>query len=300
MTMDAEPLDEAPELTPPVEVIAPANLRAPLVLSSPHSGRIYPARFLAMSRLDASALRRSEDMDVDELVRPATAHGVPLLRALFPRAFLDVNREPYELDPRMFDGRLPAHVNARSMRVAGGLGTIARVVGDAQEIYARRLPVATAFSRIEALYQPYHSALRTLLARAMDVYGMAVLVDCHSMPSAGGAHSDETRADIVLGDRHGTSCAPEFVDALDETLRAAGYIVQRNRPYAGGYITEHYGRPAARVHAVQIEINRALYMDEATFARTAGFSGVSADLAGAIGTLAAQVARPPAFKTAAE
>ena len=295
-------LAEAPELSPPIEVIAPARVCSPLILSSPHSGRIYPASFLAMSRLDPASLRRSEDMDVDELIRPATAHGVPLLRALFPRAFLDVNREAYELDPRMFDGRLPAHVNTRSMRVAGGLGTIARVVGDSQEIYARRLSVATAFARIEALYRPYHRALRTLVAQATALFGTAVVVDCHSMPSSGGVLglSEDTKADIVLGDRHGTSCPPDHVEALEASLRAAGYVVRRNKPYAGGYITEHYGRPANRVQAVQIEINRALYMDEATFARTGAFAAVSVDLAKAIGALAAQVAAPPKFQVAAE
>lgn len=292
-------LEEAPELSPPIGVSLPSRPLAPLVLSSPHSGDLYPARFLQMSRLDPAALRRSEDAHVDALMARSAALGLPLLRALFPRAYLDVNREPYELDPRMFDGRLPPHVNTRSVRVAGGLGTIARIVGESQEIYARKLPVSTALARIEALYRPYHRALRTLLARATQEWGVAVLVDCHSMPSlsnAGGA-AEELKADIVLGDRHGTSCDPAFVDALERSLRGSGYKVHRNKPYAGGYITEHYGRPASRMHALQIEINRALYMNEATFERKPGFDRLADDLAGAVGALAADVLAEIAART---
>lgn len=298
----APTLADAPELIPPIEIVEPPVLASPLVLSSPHSGRVYPASLLAMSRLDAATLRRSEDSFVDELVGPATTHGAPLLRALFPRAYLDVNREPYELDPRMFDGRLPAHVNTRSMRVAGGLGTIARVVGDSQEIYARRLPVAAAFARIEALYRPYHRALRALIARAMTDFGIAVVVDCHSMPSMTAATGllEDVKADFVLGDRHGTSCDGDIVETLHASLRAAGYVVRRNKPYAGGYITEHYGRPASGMHTVQIEINRALYMEEATFERRPAFTALSADLARALETLSAHVLARRRYSAAAE
>ena len=295
-------LEGAPELAMPVEVVYPAALSSPLVLSSPHSGHVYPASFLAMSRLDGAALRRSEDSFVDDLMRPATAHGAPLLRALFPRAFLDVNREPYELDPRMFEGRLPAHVNTRSMRVAGGLGTIARVVGDSQEIYARRLPVAAAFARIEALYRPYHRALRSLISDAAERFGVAVVVDCHSMPSMSAASGllEDVKADIVLGDRHGTSCDGDLVETLEAALRASGYVVRRNKPYAGGYITEHYGRPSSGTHAVQIEINRALYMEEATFERRDAFEPLAADLARAIESLTAHVLGRTRYSAAAE
>lgn len=299
---DDPPLADAPELQPAVEIVWPATSLSPLVLSSPHSGRVYPASFLAMSRLDPATLRRSEDAFVDDLMRPATRHGMPLLRALFPRAYLDVNREPYELDPRMFDERLPGHVNTRSMRVAGGLGTIARVVGDGQEIYARRLSVPAAFTRIEALYRPYHRALRALLASAIERFGIAVAVDCHSMPSVSAASglTEDIKADIVLGDRHGTSCDPAFIAVLEEALRGAGYVVRRNKPYAGGYITEHYGRPSTRVHAVQIEINRALYMEEASFARKPAFERVSTDLATAAAALTAYTLDRTAFRAAAE
>jgi N-formylglutamate amidohydrolase len=270
---------------PEFEVVEPARISAPVVFNSPHSGARYPAAFLASVRLDALSLRRSEDAYVDELFLPAVDYGAPLMRAHFPRAFLDVNREPYELDPRMFDGRLPAYANTRSLRVAGGLGTIARVVGDAQEIYDRRLPVEEAIRRIETLYKPYHATLGSLLASVRDMFGAAVLVDCHSMPSTGLAREERQRADIVLGDRYGTSCSPALTDLAEVTLRGLGFSVSRNRPYAGGYITEHYGAPAASMHALQIEINRALYMDEKTHERTAGF----AVLCGKLGAFAEQL-----------
>jgi N-formylglutamate amidohydrolase len=263
---------------PAFEVLEPATVTVPLVFNSPHSGAVYPPSFLAASRLDPLTLRKSEDCFVDELFGSATAFGAPLLRAHFPRAFLDVNREPYELDPRMFEGRLPSFINARSMRVAGGLGTIARIVGDQQEIYARKLPVADALERIEGLYKPYHRALRQVLQDQHRRFGLAVLIDCHSMPSTGAHREEGQRADIVLGDRFGTSAAPFFVDLVEEALRGRGYRVGRNRPYAGGFITEHYGNPANSIHAVQIEINRGLYMDERKLTKAPGFAPLKADL----------------------
>ncbi|GGF45286.1 N-formylglutamate amidohydrolase [Azorhizobium oxalatiphilum] len=268
----------ADTIDPSFEILSPEEPAGPFVFNSPHSGRIYPRPFVEQARLDFETLRRSEDSFVDELFLDVVAAGMPLMRALFPRAFLDLNREPYELDPRMFDGRLPAFANTRSIRVSGGLGTIARVVGDAQEIYPRRLTVAEGMERIEAFYKPYHQALRRLISRTHRSFGAAVLVDCHSMPS-GPARDDHTRADFVIGDRYGTSCAALVTEALEHELSARGYVVVRNKPYAGGYITEHYGNPAAGMHAVQIEINRGLYMDEATYVRGADFYRVRADLA---------------------
>ena len=275
-----------PEVDPPFSVVEPAALTSPVVLSSPHSGRVYPDRFLRSARLDAASLRRSEDAFVDDLFEPSVSLGMPLLRAHFPRAYLDLNREPYELDPRMFDGRLPAYVNTRSVRVAGGLGTIARVVGDSQEIYAKRLPVEEGLRRIEDLHKPYHATLQGLLYRAQRSFDIAVLVDCHSMPSSSITGTTDpttwrdevTKADFVLGDRYGTSCARRFIDVAEGRLRDFGYAVERNKPYAGGFITEHYGRPTAGFHALQIEINRGLYMDERTIARGAGFDGLSRHL----------------------
>ena len=273
-----EPVE--PELVSPFEVLEPERLETSLILCSPHSGRIYPARFLKLARLDAQALRQSEDAFVDDLLAQAVAAGAPRLRAHFPRAYLDANREPYELDPRMFEGKLPAFANTRSLRVAGGLGTIARVVGEAQDIYARRLPVEEAMRRIEGLYKPFHQTLRGLMRRASERFGMAVLIDCHSMPSwaSASAKSERMGADMILGDRYGTSCHSAFVDVAEQHLRMLGYQVQRNKPYAGGFITEHYGSPGAGFHALQIEINRALYMDEETLAKKPTFAQVSMDL----------------------
>lgn len=283
------------DFSPPFEVIEPRELTSPLVFSSPHSGRVYPARFLAAAKLDAAALRRSEDAYVDELFAAAGAVGAPLLRAHFPRAYLDLNREPYELDPKLFEGPLPQFANTRSLRVAAGLGTIPRVVADAREIYPGRLPVAEALRRIEALYKPYHAALRALMERAQERFGLAILVDCHSMPSSSArepsmaARGDKRRLDFVIGDRYGASAAPGFVDGVEERLRARGYLIQRNRPYAGGFITEYFGRPAAGWHAVQIEVSRGLYMDEATLEKNARFAAVAADLADMVFGLAQDV-----------
>ncbi len=259
------------EFDPAFDVLEPERVLTPLVFNSPHSGRTYPESFLKSSRLDPLTLRRSEDTLVDKLFDSVVNFGAPLMRAHFPRAFLDVNREPYELDPKMFDGRLPAFANTRSMRVAGGLGTIARVVGDSQEIYAGRLAVDEGIQRIELLYKPYHRTLRRLLARTQQELGCVILVDCHSMPSASLAHEPTPRADIVLGDRYGTSCAPGLTDAVEQAFRKSGLFVTRNKPYAGGYITEHYGNPLSNCHAIQIEINRALYMDERTFVPNGNF-----------------------------
>src|SRR5436853_3095430 len=263
--------DAKDELDLPFEILEPAEWRGPVVFNSPHSGNVYPHAFLTASRLDMAALRRSEDSFVDELAFGVVQRGYPLMRAHFPRCYVDVNREPYELDPRMFEGRLPSFANTRSMRVAGGLGTVARVVGEAQEIYDQRLPVDDAIRRIESLYKPYHRALPRLFTRVHRDFSAAVLVDCHSMPSAAGAKDERPRADVVLGDRYGTSCVPIVSEVIEATFRQLGYAVSRNKPYAGGFITEHYGNPAAGLHSIQIEINRALYMDERRYERSASF-----------------------------
>ena len=289
------------ELDPPFEILEPAEWRGPVAFNSPHSGCIYPRTFLAAARLELAILRRSEDCFVDELLIGVVARGHPLMRAHFPRCFVDVNREPYELDPRMFDGRLPSFANTRSMRVAGGLGTVARVVGDAQEIYGQRISVDDALRRIEGLYKPYHRALRKLVTRIHREFGTAVLVDCHSMPSAAGPKDERPRADVVIGDRYGTSCLGVVADTIEATLRERGYSVSRNKPYAGGFITEHYGNPAAGLHSIQLEINRALYMDERRFERAASFSTVAHDLemiADRLSEIALQELQP--YRSAAE
>ncbi|MTI00119.1 N-formylglutamate amidohydrolase [Roseibium sp. RKSG952] len=259
-------------------MLSPADQHLPFVFNSPHSGRQYTDAFLEASRLDEVSIRRSEDAYVDDLFRSVVEIGAPLLCAHFPRAYLDVNREPYELDPKMFDGRLPSYANIRSIRVAGGLGTVARVVGENQEIYKHRLPVAEALNRVEDIYKPYHSALRRLLAQTHVTFGHAVLIDCHSMPSSVKCQSSNTRPDFVLGDRYGTSCSEDLTNFAAGLLQDLGYRVSRNKPYAGGFITEHYGRPARGLHALQIEINRGLYMNEATQRPHSGFLELSKNL----------------------
>lgn len=279
--------------SPAFELIEPVELRSPLVFSSPHSGRDYSESFLAESRLSLGSLRRSEDAYVDELFAAATEIGAPMLRALFPRALLDVNREPYELDPKLFDEPLPSFANTRSLRVAAGLGTIPRVVSDAREIYEKPLSLAVAMRRIETFYKPYHGALRHLMEQAQQRFGLAVLIDCHSMPSISARHpamSDRRHIDLVIGDRYGASAAPALVDGVQSRLRELGYHVLRNRPYAGGFITEHYGRPSAGWHAIQIEVSRGLYMNETSYEKTERFPLVACHLAEIVRGLAHDVA----------
>jgi N-formylglutamate amidohydrolase len=211
------------------------------------------------------------------------------MTARFPRAYLDLNREPYELDSRMFDGRLPPFANTRSMRVAGGLGTIPRIVADGQEIYGSRLPVEEALHRIEWLYKPYHRELRQLVRRTALTFGHAILIDCHSMPSSSVSRDDGAKADIVLGDRYGTSCATLLIDLVEAALRGRGYTVVRNKPYAGGFITEHYGEPALGRHALQIELNRGLYMDERSMQKRPSFPALADDLTQAFGQVIADL-----------
>jgi N-formylglutamate amidohydrolase len=266
------------ELAPPFTVARPEELAVPLVFNSPHSGRIYPSTFLAASKLDPHTLRRSEDAFVEELFGFVTDLGAPLLHAHFPRAYLDVNREPYELDPILFRDGLPHYANTQSVRVVGGLGTIARIVSESDEIYREPLAVEAALERINRLYSPYHETLAALLLEAKREFGLAVLIDCHSMPSSPIADRGASRPDFVLGDRFGTSCNGELTRLAASKLEALGYAVALNKPYAGGYITEHYGRPHKAQHVLQIEINRALYMDETSFEKSAGFERLRAGL----------------------
>ncbi len=250
------------QFEPAFRLVHPLSGPAAVLFNSPHSGANYPEAFLSASRLDPLSLRRSEDVDVDALFDHVTAIGGSLMKVEFPRAYIDVNREPYELDPRMFSSRLPPFVNTRSLRVASGLGTIPRTVGDGHDIYRHPLTIDEALERIETLYKPYHRALARALITAQRRHGLAVLVDCHSMPSAAVARSESFDCDIVIGDRFGTSADPSIPDFIEASLRDLGYVVARNRPYAGGYITEHYGNPETGIHAVQIEINRGLYLNE--------------------------------------
>lgn len=274
------------------ETIEPERLTSPLVFSSPHSGRAYGQDFLAASALDVKSLRSSEDVAVDDLFSAAALHGAPLLRANFPRAFLDVNREPYELDPKLFADPLPDYANIRSLRVASGLGTIARVVSEGRPIYRERIPLAEGLARIESCYKPYHAMLEGLLERAVERFGIVYLVDCHSMPSrmpTGDARRpyEPVNADFVIGDRHGSSCDPAFSHRVHSQLSGLGYRVARNKPYAGGFITASYAARSRKRHALQIEINRALYLDEATLQPLPHYEKVKADLSRLIAELAA-------------
>ncbi len=260
------------------EVYEPAVHSIPFVYNSPHSGRCYPVSFLESSRLNAYEIRRSEDHFVDELFSSATDIGAPLLKANFPRAYLDVNREPYELDQRMFDGALPSYANIGSMRVAGGLGTVPRIVAENMDIYAHRLPVDEGLARIERIYKPYHACLRKLVSRTHANFGMAVLIDCHSMPGNIRLAGSNIRPDVIIGDRYGTSASAEISRAALYLLEELGFTAVCNKPYAGGFITEHYGRPVRSLHALQIEVNRSLYVDEKTLLKTAEFYAVQSAL----------------------
>jgi N-formylglutamate amidohydrolase len=282
---------------PAVVVLAPAEQTLPLVLASPHSGAHYPRDLLGATRLDGLTLRRSEDAYVDALFAAAPSLGAPLLRAGYARAYLDPNREPYEFDPGMFEDPLPPYINRGSPRVRMGLGTIARVVASGEEIYARKLSVEEAMNRVERLYRPYHRALKQVLADTREKFGFYLLIDCHSMPSAClGDRGRMGRADIVLGDCHGTACDAAVMDAMHRALSAKGYRVARNAPYAGGFTTAHYGQPAANGHCIQIELSRALYMDEASLERKPYFTRLADDMGDVVLALAAMA---PSLRPAA-
>lgn len=272
------------QLDPPVEILRPVMQAGPYVFASPHSGRLYPDAFLRQSALDPLTLRASEDAYVDELFLAAPELGAPLLLARFPRAYLDANREAWELDPTMFDGPLPAWVNGRTPRVAAGLGAVPRIVADGAAIYPGPIPFADAEERVRRLHLPYHRALERLLAETRAQFGRAILVDCHSMPAPGGSSKRE-RLDIVLGDRFGSSCAPSISDKFERGLTRLGLKVARNAPYAGGYSTERYGRPSRGLHAIQIEISRGLYLDEPRVERAGGFADLRAALTAFMGEL---------------
>ncbi|TAJ68480.1 MAG: N-formylglutamate amidohydrolase [Phenylobacterium sp.] len=272
----------APDIGPAFEVrrAGPAGAPpTPLVFASPHSGRLYPEDMMSAAALDAVSIRRSEDAFVDDLIAQAPGHGAAVITANFARAYIDLNREPFELDPGMFSDQLPEFARARTARVAAGLGAIARVVSEGQEIYRRKLTFAEARRRIEGAHRPYHEALAGLMAEAQAAHGFAILVDWHSMPAAAAKAAGRERAcDIVLGDRFGAACAGVLPTRVERELEGMGYRVTRNTPYAGGYTTEHYGQPHRRAHALQVEINRGLYLDEATLAPTSGFERLRNDV----------------------
>lgn len=256
----------------PFKIHRPSEQRVPFVFASPHSGRLYPSSFVAESRLDALSLRRSEDAYVDVLFDGTITMGAPMIAARFPRAFLDVNRAASELDPAMFDGALEMHVDVANARVNAGLGVIPRVIRDGAEIYRDKLAPSEAAERIARLHAPYHAALARLLDETIQRFGLAILIDCHSMPSAASV------PDVVLGDRFGAAASPLVTRLAENTFEKFGFSVARNTPYAGGHTTHLYGRRDNGVHALQIEINRALYLDERTIQLHLGFSQVQARL----------------------
>jgi N-formylglutamate amidohydrolase len=283
------PLPEADEIDP-FRLLVPERPFAPVIFTSAHSGRVYSADLMSGVRLCALSLRRSEDCFVDELFHAAPACGAPLLAANFPRAFCDANREAWELDQSMFADRLPDWVNTTSSRVSAGLGTIAKVVASGEAIYAAKLPFAEAERRIRAYWRPFHNALARLIKDMKSRFGYCLVIDCHSMPSSGINKRGSARTlDFVLGDLHGSACASCVTRAAETLLSSKGYLVRRNDPYAGGFITRHYGRPGDDVHVLQIEIARALYMDETRIERLPEFLFVERQIADLVAALTAQV-----------
>ena len=289
---------------------APETPAQPLLITSPHSGSHYPQDFLTASRLDAHAIRQSEDMFVADLFAGVETLGASLLAARLPRAYLDLNRAPFELEQELFEDDLPSQFNSKSLRARAGLGIVPRLVAENTPIYSGKLAFAEAEHRIEKFYTPFHATLAGKLDALHRQFGAAILIDAHSMPSQAARQKDgrpkQPHIDIVLGTRHGRACHATLTDLVENFLKARGLSVARNRPYAGGYITEHYGRPNAGFHAIQIEINRAIYMDERSYQRHAGFDHLSETMPKLIAhlaempDLATQLASPSQEKSAAE
>ncbi len=283
----------------PFWIERPEQQLAPFIFSSPHSGRCYTAAFKNASRLTELELRSSEDSYIDLLYGKVPESGAPLMAANFPRAYLDLNREPYELDPLIFSDPLPSYAKTSGTRVGSGLGTIARIVAERKEIYRHKLSLQEGLERIETLYKPYHQSLRRELALAHVNFGYACLIDCHSMPARVFQNANpNNRPDIVLGDRYGTSCHPSLLTAAKSIFNHLGLRVEINRPYAGGFITQHYGRPLKGLHALQIEIDRSLYMNEETFEPVPHFDEL-VDLFGRFSELLMQCASDALYPTAA-
>jgi len=269
-----------PKLATPFEIREPRQQTCPILFNSPHSGRHYPQSFVDMSQLSPHEIRKSEDSYVDELFSFVPDIGACLMHAFFPRAYLDLNREAYELDPKMFEGSLPEYVNTHSNRAKLGLGTIARIVSENADIYPGKINVEEALNRIETLYHPYHAALENKLTELFQAFGSVLLVDCHSMPAKPFEDkvASASKADIILGNNFNTSCNSSITDLIDYLFSKMGYRVERNYPYAGGFITQKYGHAKSPQQSIQIEINRSLYMNEASLEIHSGFETLSADL----------------------
>ena len=280
---------------PPYLLFEPEDLTSNVVFDSPHSGRDYPAALLDRSRLNALRLRASEDAMVDSLFGAAPAFGAPLLCATAPRAWVDLNRGPRELDPALIDGARAVGIN---QRIAAGLGVVPRIVSEGTPIYYGKISLAEAESRINEIHIPYHSKLDALLARSRERFGHAVLFDCHSMPSEALRAAPRVQGqlpDIVLGDRFGASSSRDITQATQEAFESAGFRVARNAPFAGGYIIQRYGRPARGIHAVQIEIDRGLYLDQRKVVPSKDFDDVRLRISQVIETLVNIASGPAAL-----
>lgn len=277
----------APQPAKAYHVFAPDYRTTSVVFASPHSGRDYPEAFLERTILNDREVRSSEDAYVDQLFKAAPDHGAPLLTACAPRAFLDLNRGPDELDPALIEGvRRMSH----NPRVASGLGVIPRVVANGRMIYRGKMTAQEAHRRITDYWRPYHEKLQTLLDQNLRDFKEAILIDCHSMPHEALENvgpPGAMRPHIVLGDRFGAAAAGSVVEKIETAFSRAGFRVARNMPFAGAYITQHYGRPSRAQHAVQVEIDRSLYMDEATLQPHAGHADFVAALNVAIADIAA-------------
>jgi N-formylglutamate amidohydrolase len=263
-------------------VTEPDGVYCAAVFSSPHSGRAYPRSFLDRSRLDPLALRASEDAFVDELFDCAPDHGAPLIAAETPRALVDFNRSPRDLDPAVIDGIGAGPLNPR---VAAGLGVIPRLVAEGAPIYHGKIPLLEAKRRLETLHAPYHAALRALVERARARHRQAILFDCHSMPRDALKNANRPGGrlpEIVIGDRFGAAASREVSDMAEAAFVEAGFVVTRNAPFAGGHITQTYGRPSRGVHAIQIEIDRSLYLNESRVEKSEGFAATRCAIAEAV------------------
>jgi N-formylglutamate amidohydrolase len=272
----------------------PAQRLSCVIFSSPHSGRDYTAAFRAATILEAAALRSSEDAFVDELFSCAPDFGAPLLSGRAPRAYIDLNRAPEELDPALIEGVLRVPHNPR---VSSGLGVVPRVVANGRAIYRGKLPLSEAENRIQHYWHPYHGMLKSLIDESHLAFGKAVLIDCHSMPhEAIEVHSrpGTPRPDVVLGDRFGAAAGRDVVEQIEAAFVGAGLRVVRNAPFAGAYITQTYGRPSRAQHAVQIEIDRGLYMNEARIERRPDFAAFQSLMTGVVAAIVgAEGARLP-------
>ncbi len=275
--------DSLRAMAPAFDIARPNIWRAPLIFASPHSGSIYPDSFLRRSTYSLNQLRANEDAFIERLFAPAAKIGAPLLAARFPRCFVDVNRAPHELPPSWGDDDKDVTPQA-----AAGYGVIPTQITPDIEIYKDPLTKVVARARLDALYYPYHRALADLISECCANFGGAIVIDCHSMP--GFNEMGARRADIVLGDRYGQSCSPAVIDGVERTFTKRGYSVIRNHPYAGGFVTRHYGRsahnPSSPVQTLQIEINRDLYLNPVTLRpKPKGYAKLSRDIHEIISTL---------------